>query len=189
MIAVTKRVRSLSARRKVLPALTVVAFGLVAFAGLTYSWFISPDVDQPQQADAIIMHGGGRGERLALALDLVDQDLAPVLVLVNGMQWSKGIDLCLSDSEPVEIVCPGNVQNTRGEAREIRDLAEERGWDTIILVSSDYHIRRASTLVSRCVDGTVYRVAADNPFPLDRHMYALAREWAGTGRSFFLRGC
>ncbi|MEM9654734.1 MAG: YdcF family protein [Actinomycetota bacterium] len=177
------RRRILGASGAVLGLLTIV------FAWLTYAWFLSPAVDEPQQADAVIMHGGGRGERLAVALDLIDQDLAPVLVLVNGLQWSKGIDLCLSEDQPVEIVCPGNVPNTRGEAREIQALAEERAWDTIILVTSDYHITRASNLVGRCFDGTIYRVAAENQFPLRREVHAIAREWAGTGRNLVFRDC
>ena len=135
------------------------------------------------------MLAGGRGERLALALDLIDQDMAPVLAIMNGMQWSKGIELCLSDDQPFEIVCPGDVPNTRGEAREIQMLAEERGWDSIILVTNDFHIRRASVHVGRCFDGTIHRVAAENDFSVPREVFAITREWAGTTRNVFVRGC
>lgn len=166
----------------------VVAVAIIGSA-LTYTWFIDPSVDEPQAADAVVMLGGGRGERLALALDLIDRDMAPVLAIMNGLQWSKGIELCLSDDQPFEIVCPGDVPNTRGEAREIAILAEERGWDSIILVTSDFHIHRATTHVSRCFDGTIYRIAAGNDFSPSRWIFAIGREWAGTIRNVFVRGC
>lgn len=172
---------------RLLLALVVATGCLVAL--FSFRWFIYPAEDTPERADAVVMLAGGRGERLEVARVLIDDELAPVLVVMNGLNWSKGFDLCMSDAEPFEVICPSGPGDTRGEAREIRSLAEERGWDSIILVTSDFHLHRASTNVGRCFDGTLQRVAAQNTFGLGREVQAVVVEWAGTFRNLVRRGC
>lgn len=170
----------------------IVALGLVAvlaFGFLSYRWVLSPAQDDPQPADAVVMLAGGRGERLELARELMDDELAPVLVVMNGLNWSKGRRLCTDGDPNFEVICPSGPGDTRGEAREIRDLAEARGWESIVLVTSDFHLHRASTNVGRCFDGTVYKVAAENSFGIARHAQAVVVEWGGTLRNAILRSC
>lgn len=52
---------------------------------------------------------------------------------------------------------------TRGEARAVGELAAERGWDRLAVVTSRYHLRRAGLLVRQCVgdEVEVALVAAD----------------------------
>jgi len=40
--------------------------------------------------------------------------------------------------------------STRGEARMVAGLAHERGWRRVVVVTSDYHVRRAQLLMTRC---------------------------------------
>ncbi len=159
------------------------------FALFTYRWFLNPAQDEPVPADAVVMLAGGRGERLETAQALMDDELASVLVVMNGLNWSKGFELCTSGSADFEVICPSGPGDTRGEAREIRDLAEARGWDSILLVTSDFHLRRASTNVGRCFDGTIHRVAAENSFGVAREIQAVVVEWAGVVRNTIRRGC
>jgi uncharacterized SAM-binding protein YcdF (DUF218 family) len=39
-------------------------------------------------------------------------------------------------------------------------LAAREGWRSVAVVTSSYHVRRASLLIDRCFDGTVHPVAA-----------------------------
>lgn len=165
----------------------ILAIGLIAL--FSFRWFIYPAEDMPERADAVVMLAGGRGERLEVARELIDDDLAPTLVVMNGLNWSKGFEICNSQSEPFEVICPSGPGDTKGEAREIRALATERGWESIILVTSDFHLHRASTNVGRCFDGEVQRVAAQNTFGFGREAQAVFVEWAGTVRNFVRRSC
>lgn len=166
------------------------AFVLLLLGGIATSrWFLSPAADSPIQADAIVMLAGGRGERLELARALADDGLAPTLVIMNGTNWSKGREACAMAPDAYEVLCPANAENTRGEARVLGEVAELRGWDSIMLVTSDYHMHRAASLVGRCFEGNVNRQVAENTFDRSRLTRALVNEWAGTVHSWFVRRC
>jgi uncharacterized SAM-binding protein YcdF (DUF218 family) len=103
--------------------------------------------------DAVLVCAGGRGDRLVRALELMDEGVAPVLVVPHGAnpRWPAAVAL-LGGSFPFELVCPTpRPSKTRGEARLFRDLIGSRGWRRVVLVTSDYHARRAMLLVRRCI--------------------------------------
>src|SRR5206468_12843262 len=41
------------------------------------------------------------------------------------------------------VLCPHNADSTLEEARALRPCLEERGWRTVIVITSNYHTRRA----------------------------------------------
>ena len=113
-------------------------------------------------ADALVVFAGGRGERLSKALVLVQQHVAPVLVISNGRdaRWQAANQLCAS-RQRFEVLCPQpDPDTTRGEARMVQDLAARRGWRSVVVVTSTYHARRAQLLLGRCFDGQLQIVAA-----------------------------
>ena len=57
-------------------------------------------------------------------------------------------------------------------------LAERSGWRSMVLVTSSYHVRRASWLLGRCYQGSVQTVAAP-PQPTRSLIAAIAHEWLG----------
>jgi uncharacterized SAM-binding protein YcdF (DUF218 family) len=78
--------------------------------------------------------------------------------------------------------------STRGEARAVARMAAARGWRSVLVVTSTYHVTRARLLFDRCVGarvsvtGSTYRRSL---IPLEvflepaKLVYALA----------FARGC
>jgi uncharacterized SAM-binding protein YcdF (DUF218 family) len=50
--------------------------------------------------------------------------------------------------------------STRGEARTVARLAHERGWRSIVVVTSRFHVTRAHMLFRRCYGGRLTFVAA-----------------------------
>ncbi len=98
-------------------------------------------------ADAIVVLAGGDGERISRALDLIGSGVSSTLVLsIDGNAvW---------DSSTVEAV-GGQVSgfrllrfdpsppSTEGEARRVGVLAARQGWQSIVLVTSSYHMCRA----------------------------------------------
>ena len=154
---------------------------LVAVFAATARYVVWAPSDAPGRADAVVVLAGGRGERLEEATRLMDAGTARVLAVSHGRQpgWTEGNRLC-NGVERYEVVCfEPEPDRTYGEARAVRRLAGERGWRSVVVVTSRYHVTRATMLVDRCFDGDVRGVGARPPgwggLPTIRN---IAREWA-----------
>jgi hypothetical protein len=129
--------------------------------GITAGVLVQASTDTAHPADALIVFAGGRGERLSKALVLLQQQVAPVLVISNGRdRWQAANQLCAS-RQRFEVLCPQpDPDTTLGEARMVCDLAAQRGWRSVVVVTSTYHAGRAQLLLGRCFDGQLQIVAA-----------------------------
>ena len=163
------------ARRNLLAAgLAVAVVVVVALVVVNLQLFVYPASSTPAHADAVVVLAGGDGERLDRGLDLVRTGVAPTLVASTGPER-----LCNNRYE-FEVICfLPDPDDTRGEAEAIGRLADEQGWDHIVLVTSDYHATRARILVERCFDGRVdVSVAKNRKGPLSL-LWAIGHEWGG----------
>ncbi len=158
----------------------VVLLAAAALAALTLRWFVFPPQDKPDRADAVVVFAGGAGtERIDTAMALLKRDVAPVLVLnqsTNPWYYEPGSpDLCENLSVDFEVICvKASPNSTRGEAAMFGDLAAERGWDSIVLVTSSLHLHRAELWLDRCVDASIQRVGADTPTSMGQVLHELA---------------
>ncbi len=117
--------------------------GLVRFAGQ-----IPRRVDDPtSRTDAIVVLTGG-SERLTTGLRLLDEQRAKKL-FVSGVH--RGVDVAellsvarldLHGSEGC-IVLGHIADNTAGNARETAEWMAAEGYDSLRLVTSNYHMRRS----------------------------------------------
>jgi uncharacterized SAM-binding protein YcdF (DUF218 family) len=124
----------------------LVAVALVAFAGL-WAWLLLPD-DRPVRADAIVVLAGDEG-RIPEGVRLFRQHVAPRLELsVLPTDGPALTDLC---GRPGIGCFRASPYSTRGEARTFARLANRRGWDRVVIVSSRYHLRRSRMLFARCL--------------------------------------
>jgi hypothetical protein len=138
--------------------LSIVAMGA---AIVWLGWLVvNPPVDPSPTGDAIFVHAGGSGERVEAAIDLFDTGAAPVLVISDPGGRSSRVPRGLCGSEP-SIICvtPATI-DTAGEARALGSLVAERGWERVVVVTSDYHQRRASMLDSSCTSATIENAPA-----------------------------
>jgi len=113
----------------------------------------------PAPAEATGVHLRGPADRITTALLLVRLRKAPTLVLGGGRylvhnEWRSEADAvreALDESEfaTAEIVSLGICANTRDEALKVAQLARERGWNRMHLVSSAYHLPRAVATFQR----------------------------------------
>ena len=142
----------------------ICVIGFVALWLLTFLTLVLPvPRDQVQRLDAIVVLAG-ENSRLPTGVALAERNVAPVLVISNGNAkgWEAANDLCRSHLT-FRVVCPKpSSDDTQGEARTIAALARKSGWRHIVIVSSNYHLRRARTLFHRCFTGEI-RVYASNP--------------------------
>jgi uncharacterized SAM-binding protein YcdF (DUF218 family) len=173
------------------------AVGLVLL-GLALAWavaaavlFVWPPQHVPGHADAVVVLAGGRGPRLARGLALVRRGVAPVLVVSDAWAatWPEGNRLCAGRPAPAPVVCfHPDPYATRGEAEGFARLARARGWKSVLVVSSRYHIARARMLFERCLQGTVYADGANES--LWTRIAAVPLETVKLGYALLLkRGC
>lgn len=113
----------------------------------------------PQAADAIVVLAGGVGEsgqagggyqeRVKRAVELYDSGFAPRMVFESGYAFAFREaeimrDLALSlDVPDSAIILETTGVNTYDQVVKVRAVLAERGWRSILLVSSPYHMRRA----------------------------------------------
>ena len=149
-------------------------------------------INQPEKADVILVLAGETGRRPERALELLDQGFAQHMILdvpVNGQiyQWTL-LDLAqqyvngLPEAKSVSI-CPIEGLSTRDEARDAVTCLKHAGGRSVLLVTSDFHTRRALNIFRHEVRGYTFHVAAafdENEFGI--HWWK-QREWAKTAVS------
>jgi uncharacterized SAM-binding protein YcdF (DUF218 family) len=90
----------------------------------------------------------------------------------------------------VSVTCfTPNPATTQGEAQNIRRLAAAKHWNTIIVVTSTYHVSRARMIIRRCFDGTLEVVAARTHISLLDWAYQFAYQTGGYLKAAISRGC
>jgi uncharacterized SAM-binding protein YcdF (DUF218 family) len=168
----------------VLRRLQLVALGLVA------AWFIAslvlfvwPPAESgaPDHADVVVVLSGSK-RRLPPALALIRRGTAPLLAIssVNRTKhWLLGRRLCAARSYAgARVLCfEAEPFSTQGEAETVARLAHERGWSSVVVVTSTFHVTRAHMLFRRCYHGRLAMVGAPSPW------WRLPADWASeTGK-------
>ncbi len=163
---------------------------IVLFAGLTAYLFVWPPTSRPDEADAVVVLSGDHGERLTLALGMLDRGVARVLVLDGTPDYPSWVELC-ENKRAFEVVClRPEPDSTRAEARAAGRLAAERRWRRVVVVTTTHHVVRSALLFRRCFQSEVNIVAADHSLPWRVKLGRIGREWLKLGHVITLgRGC
>lgn len=144
------------------------------------------------RADAVMVLGGGlrpalpprrgvevaeAGDRLLTGVALLRQGRAPWLLVSGGV-----VSFTASDPSPSEaisatrlamelgvpkerIVASGEARNTGEEAAALQQIARQRGWRSVLLVTSATHLPRATATFQQRTDLTIVPVACDFLLP------------------------
>jgi len=167
----------------------------VGFTTLTLKLFRYPSTGVPPKADAVVMLAGG-GARVDKAVELgVDLELAPIVVfsaiyVADQNVWAarpcnESGKVVMKDTEA--LCFEPDPATTRGEIRAIAQLAEERGWQSLIVVASTDQVTRARMLLGRCWDGEAHFVGVTHSQPF---LWRAAYEWGATLKALTIkRGC
>lgn len=121
--------------------------------------------DEPVHADALVLLMGGIADRVLQVADLYNQGMAPRVIIVTESMGAyraleeRGIKLISSTVQvrdalirlgvPADsiVVLPGDARSTMNEAEVIEGYLEsDKRIDTLALVSSSYHMRRAGMI-------------------------------------------
>lgn len=156
----------------------------------SFPLFVLPSVDEPEDVraapvDAVVVLGGGQGERIATAEALLDRLPPPAPALLLSVPYGQPLVRCgtVPTAPDVTTRCfTPDPFTTSGEALVLAEAAAAEGWTRIVVVTSDFHVTRARILVTRCTerlapDLRVLWVAGDTePLSL-RGAWQVATEW------------
>ena len=180
------RPRGRRLRRAILATLAALA---ALFCAVTGRLFIWPTTGMPARVDAIAVLGGPQAQqRLDLGLRLAEQGRARYVLVSEG--WINPTPgLCQAPHAGFTVICWNPVPGTtQGEAEFVGRIAAQRGWRTVVVVTTPDQAWRAQLRVSRCYPGQVYSMTT--PLPLNQWPYQLAYQWGSAFRAEVLqRGC
>lgn len=129
--------------------------------------------EAPRKADAIVVLGGDwRGSRILKAAELAEAGFAP-RVLVSGVRGMYGnaeadlaIEFAVRHGAPrgIFLAAHDDVMSTEGEAEGDVRILRRMGVHSYLLVTSDYHTRRAGRAFGRVApEMEMHTVASDDP--------------------------
>lgn len=138
-------------------AIIVVIWGVGLFAFADRVRGYTPAAE-PARADAIVALTGPSAERVNAAIRLLEQDKGQ-RVLISGVNREVR-------RQELRALTPGSnrlfnccvdlgfeAEDTIGNAQEIAAWADAKGYDSLIVVTSDYHMPRALTEIRAAAPG------------------------------------
>ncbi len=135
-------------------ALVLLAVHPVLLAALG-RWLVV--ADSPVPADAIVVLGGDWQGRIQQGIRLYREGWAPLLLVTGGMAIAPGrvqadylAEVARRAGVPSQaILTQRESRSTWEDAALTVGLARERGWRRVLLVTSDWHSRRAAMVFRR----------------------------------------
>jgi uncharacterized SAM-binding protein YcdF (DUF218 family) len=173
-------------RRGLTLGMGLVGF-LVALSANAGRWLV---IDQPERADAILVLAGETYVRPVHAIELLHKGYAPRIVMdvpaaeriyqwtapELAERWVQG----LAEARVVSI-CPIYGLSTRDESHEAAQCLTRTGpVHKVLIVTSDFHTRRAHSIFQHEISGVQFSMAAaHNPSVFGVYWWK-QREWAKT---------
>ena len=154
--------------------------------------YVRPQIDQLRPADAIFVLGGQYLDRYPFGLALASQGLASTVVLSNpdGASNKRVYDTCIHPPPKITVMCfAPDPSTTKGEGRELRRLAAQYGWKTVIVVTFGPHLSRARYILRQCFDGDLVVVASPARLTPVAWAYQYLYQTAGYVRAVLQPGC
>ncbi len=119
--------------------------------------------DPIEAVDAVVVLSGDDGDRLALALEMHEKGFAPNLVITNvtlaaSRRLANEAKAGGFDKNKIYIT-ETQVDSTVDEALAVRELALEKGWTSLMVVTDPYHSFRARFIFRRELRGNGIEIA------------------------------
>ncbi len=148
-------------------------------------------VDQPQRSDAIVVLAGGRDDRYGKGMEMLSQGYGKILFLdartdvvqFGRTPFSMGQAFIQSSAGALlekTKMCPITGDSSDEETRHVADCLRPTAARRVLLVTSDYHTRRAFQIVRIRLSQYQWSVAAAH----NRYDFGVNwwqhREWAKT---------
>jgi uncharacterized SAM-binding protein YcdF (DUF218 family) len=146
-------------------------------------------VDNPEKSDAIVVLAGEVRGRPALALQLLRQGMAPRVIFdaenddaIYDQQLTEIAEKYISSQPEADhlSVCSIAGRSTMAETADVARCLQPIGAHRVLLVTSDYHTRRALTIFSHGLPQYQFTIAATHNDAQFSIRWWTQREWAKT---------
>lgn len=128
--------------------------------------------EKPVKSDVIIFLSGGGIDRLEKAVELYKQGIAPIILISNGQEdhlYNEALEMGVPASS---IILENKAESTTGSAIYSTELMVKHKFQSAIVVSSNYHMRRVKSNFERAVKGTGLKLrycsSSDNRYEPDK---------------------
>jgi uncharacterized SAM-binding protein YcdF (DUF218 family) len=162
---------------------------LVGVASKAGSFLI---LDAPRPADAIVVLAGETDARPRRALELARQGYSKRIVLdvpaaarlyeftqVDlAERYAHDLQVAELPSDAVMVVCPIDGLSTKDESRDVEKCLQRQPAQSVLLVTSDFHTRRALEIFRRQLPDHQYSVAAAHSEDQFGAHWWRRRQWA-----------
>jgi len=154
---------------KKLRTVLIILIALALFLFSTSGDFLI--INRPQHADAIVVLAGETDRRPALGLQLLQQGYAPKMILdvpanakIYGETMLQIAQQYIRELPPAQaqsvIICPIYGLSTKAESQDVSQCLKTLGVHSILVVTSEYHTRRALSTFHHELPGMQISVAA-----------------------------
>lgn len=107
--------------------------------------------DTPEKSDVIIMLGGGDG-RMEKAAELYHDEYGDFIIITPEIAsvYSTSAEFALNLGIPKQaIIKESDATSTYTNATESLNIMEEKKFDSALIVTSDYHLKRSKMIFER----------------------------------------
>lgn len=154
--------------------------------------YVRPQIDPPRHADAILILGGPDHRRYSYGFELGAQGWARNVVVSNpnGADDPWLTRYCATPHPEFDLYCfAPDPPTTKGEGRELRRLASQHGWRTVIIVTLRPHVSRARFILEHCFDGELVMVAIPVQLSVFEWAFHYVYQTAGYARAVLQPDC
>ena len=179
--------------QKLRPVVLVIGIAALFFCFTSGRFLV---VNDPQHADVIVVLAGEADKRPARGVELLSKGYAPRMVLDVPAEATffgqAEVDIARSYVEKLPqrdsiSICPIRGLSTKAESYDVKNCLAHAGVHSILVVTSDYHTRRARSTFQHAFRG--YRIsvaAATDPVQFGRDWWE-NRQWAKLNFDEWLR--
>jgi uncharacterized SAM-binding protein YcdF (DUF218 family) len=181
-------VRGIGALLAAALVVSLVSFGAAAGRMLV--------VNAPRSSDVILVLAGETSARPARALELLQQGYSHKVILdvpadariydFTDLQLARMYVQRLPEAASIKL-CPIHGLSTKEEAHDAAQCLAQEGAQSVLIVTSDFHTRRALNIFRHELRGKVFSVAASYDDVQFGTRWWQHRQWAKTGVDEWLR--
>src|SRR5699024_5757179 len=148
-----------------IPLLVILA---LTFIAIIIESFIQGEADSPEDSDVIVILGGGEQGRVEKAADLYQSGYASKVLNTPADDRYNAVEITYIvrhyGVEEEDVIVDTESTSTYSNAERTLEIMDDNNFESAMIVTSDYHLKRAKLTFERLNDNekTFNYIAASN---------------------------